>query len=48
MQQVSLSNSIEENEGMTTKEIALYAGLVAAGAFATTFVTMYALRKMQK
>lgn len=47
MQQVSLTNSIED-EGMTTKEIALYAGLVALTAFSTTFITMYALRKMQK
>jgi hypothetical protein len=48
MQQASLTNSIEDNEGMTTGEIIGYAGLVGFATFCTTAITMYALRRMQK
>jgi len=37
-----------EGEGLTAKEIACYAALVGFTSFLTTFITMYALQKMQK
>jgi len=37
-----------DSKGLTAKEIACYAALVGFTSFLTTFITMYALQKLQK
>ena len=47
-QEVSLTNSIEDEGGLTTGEIAIYASIVGVTSFFATFLGMYALRKLHE
>lgn len=47
MQQVSLAESNNEG-GLTTGEIAVYASIVGITSFFATFLGMYALRKLHE